>query len=82
MQTLPSIEEVAIYIAFAGVFGTVCGVRGFRGEFVEASDTTDGDLLGVAAWETTLCRASGTAAGSGGGNGEMEMLLIEAECAW
>lgn len=82
MQTLPSIEEVAMYIAFEGIFGTVWVVRGFRGVLVDASETTEGDFLGVAACDATLLTASGTALGRGGGNGEMEMLLIEAECAW
>lgn len=57
-------------------------MRGFRGELVDASETTDGVLLGVAACDVILLTASGTALGSGGGKGEMEMLLIEAEWAW
>jgi hypothetical protein len=82
MQTLPSIEEVAIYIAFEGIFGTARGARGFRGELFGASDITEGVCLGVAACDATLLTASGAALGRGGGKGEMEMLLIEAEWAW
>jgi hypothetical protein len=41
MQTLPSIEEVAMYMALDGTFGTIraFGVRGF---LEEASDVIDG----------------------------------------
>jgi hypothetical protein len=81
MQTLPSMEEVAMYMAFEGVFGTTC-TRGFRGELVDASEVTEGVPLGVCACEATLLTASGTALGSGGGKGDMEMLLTEAEWAW
>jgi len=56
-------------------------VRGFRGEFVDTSDITEGGFLGVAVCETTLLTASGTAL-RGGGNGEIDMLLMEAEWAW
>jgi hypothetical protein len=71
-----------MYIAFEGVFGTTWEVRGFRGDLVDTSDTTEGDLPGVAACDATLLTASGTALGRGGGKGEMDMLLIEAEWAW
>ena len=71
-----------MYIAFEGIFGTIWEARGFRGEFVDASDITDEGFLGVAACDATLLTASGTAVGSGGGYGDMEMLLIEAEWAW
>ena len=50
MHTLPSVEDVPMYIALDGVFGTTGGF-GFavRGEFVlEASDVTDGVRPGVA----------------------------------
>lgn len=70
-----------MYIAFEGVFGTA-ETRGFRRELVEASDTTEGVRLGVAACEATLLTASGTAVGSGGGNGEIDILLIDAEWTW
>ena len=40
-HTFPSIDDVAMYIAFAGVRGMICGVRGFRGVAVDASDVTD-----------------------------------------
>lgn len=68
-------------MAFEGVFGTTC-TRGFRGELVDASDVTEGVLLGVAACEVILLTASGTALGSGGGKGDIEILLTEAEWAW
>ena len=68
-------------MAFEGVFGTTC-TRGFRGELVDASDVTEGVLLGVGACEVILLTASGTALGSGGGKGDIEILLTEAEWAW
>ena len=68
-------------MAFEGILGTTC-TRGFRGELVDASDVTEGVLLGVAACEVILLTASGTALGSGGGNGDIEILLTEAEWAW
>ena len=57
-------------------------MREFRGEFGDASDIADDAFLGDAACVATLLTASGTALGSGGGNGDMEMLLIDAEWAW
>lgn len=54
-------------------------VRGFRGLDVDASEAMDGARFGVCACETTLLTPSGTALGSGGGNGDIEMLEMEAE---
>jgi hypothetical protein len=78
MHTLPSIEDVAIYIALEGVFGTTwaCGVRGL---FVAASDVTDGTLFGACACDAILLIASGAAFGRGGGNGDIEMQEVDAE---
>ena len=81
MQTFPSIEDVAMYMAFDGVFGTTC-VRGVRGVEVEASEVTEGVFLGVCACDAILLTASGTALTSGGGNGDMETLLMDAVCGW
>lgn len=72
-------DDVAIYIAFAGVLGTTCD-RGVRGDAVDASDVTEDGLFDACA--ATLPTPSETALASGGGNGEMEMLEIEAEWAW
>lgn len=68
-------------MAFEGVLGTTCPL-GVRGLDVEASEVTEGVRLGVWAWETTLFTPSGTALGNGGGNGDMDMLVMEAEWAW
>ena len=68
-------------MAFEGVFGTTC-IRGFRGELVDVSDATEGVRLGVAACEVILLTASGMALGRGGGKGDIEILLTEAEWAW
>ena len=42
------------------------------------------EALGGAFWacNTTLATASGFAVATGGGNGEMEMEVTDAECAW
>ena len=57
-------------------------LRGPRGLDVDASEVTEAVLLGVCAWEAILLTPSGTATGSGGGKGDMEMADIEAEWAW
>jgi hypothetical protein len=58
------------------------GVCGARAVLVEVYDATDGVLLRVCACEASLLTPSGTAVGDGGGNGDMEMLEMEAEWAW
>lgn len=68
-------------MAFEGILGTIW-TRGFRGELVDASDVTEGVRFGVCACEVILLTASGTALASGGGNGDIEMLLTDAEWAW
>jgi hypothetical protein len=68
-------------MAFEGVFETTCTL-GFRGELVDTSDVTEGVLLGAAACEVILLTESGTALGSGGGKGDIEIQLTEAEWAW
>jgi hypothetical protein len=47
-QTLPSIEDVAIKIAFDGMFGTIgaCDRRGALGLDVDASEVMDGVVFG------------------------------------
>jgi hypothetical protein len=59
----------------------ICGCAA-RAVLAVASDLNDGVLCGVCTCEAILLTASGTTVGSGGGNGEMEMLETEAECAW
>lgn len=47
MHTFPSIDEVPMYIAFEGVFGTICCAFGVRGAGLEASEAVDGVRFGV-----------------------------------
>ena len=70
-----------MYIEFDGFFGTT-GVRGVRGLAVEASEATEGGLRLLCDCDTTLPTPSGTGLEVGGGKGDIEMLEIEAECAW
>jgi hypothetical protein len=69
-----------MYIALDGVFGTTC-FAGFRGE-LDDPEATVGDFAGgFCACDTTRLRASGFAVAIGGGNGEIDMDVIEAVCA-
>lgn len=68
-----------MYIAFASVLGTVGAVRGVRGELEGASDDNEGVF--PCACEATLPTASGVGVAVGGGNGDIEMLETDAECA-
>lgn len=70
-----------MYMAFDAVLGTRC-IRGVRGDAVEASDVIEGLPLGVCACDTTLLTPSGTGLFIGGGNGDIEMLEVEAVWAW
>lgn len=74
-------DEVAIYMAFEGMFGT-CGVCGGLGTLAVVSDLKEDVLWCVEVWAVSLLTPSGTALGRGGGNGDIEMLDMEAECAW
>lgn len=65
-------------MAFEAVFGTRCGIRGVRGLAAEASEATEALPLGVWACDTTLLTASGTAEALGGGNGDIDMLEVDA----
>lgn len=65
-------------MAFEAVFGTRWGSRDVRGLAVEASEATEGLRLGVWAWDTTLLTPSGTAVALGRGNGDIEMLEVDA----
>lgn len=54
---------------------------------MDACDVIDGALWGVfgasgCTRDVNLCTASGAAVGNGGGKGDIEMLVIEAEWAW
>lgn len=60
MHTLPSIEEVAIYIWFRGVFGTTC-VFGVLGDAVDDCEATEGVRFGVCTCEAIRLTPSGTA---------------------
>ena len=68
-------------MSLEAIFGTVC-VFGVRGLVEEVSEVTDGFLFGVAGACVSLETASGSAVGGGGGNGDIEMLVMDAECAW
>jgi len=61
--------------------GGVCGARAVLVELYDATDGV-GVLLRLCACEASLLTPSGTALGNGGGNGDMEMLEMEAEWAW
>lgn len=66
-------------MALDGIFGRAeaLDVLGIRGA-AETSERIEGGALGFCACDTTLLTASGTAVGSGGGNGETDMLVTEA----
>jgi hypothetical protein len=74
-------EDVAMYIAFEGMFGTTGG-WGVRGLFAGASDVTDDGFFGVCACDAILLTPSGSALGRGGGNGDIEMQEVDAWWAW
>jgi hypothetical protein len=67
-------------MAFEGIFGT--GACFFP--FDDAEPFVDAVGLGEALCcsDTSRLTASGLAAGRGGGNGDTETQVIEAECAW
>lgn len=71
-------------MAFEGIFGktgiAAFGVLGLFVLVVEASETPEGVLIGVWAWDTILLTPSGAALGNGGGNGDMEM--VETDAVW
>ena len=73
-----------MYMALEGMFGTSGVLRPFgaRGLDIDASEVIDGVRFGAWACDTTLLTPSGIATGNGGGNGDMEMLEMEAEWAW
>lgn len=80
-HTFPSMEEVAMYIEFEGVAGTVaCWLLGCPRRLAELEE----DLLG--SWSSVkveaLVNGSGFKVGKGGGNGETEIDVILAEWAW
>lgn len=74
-------DDVAIYIAFDGVFGTIC-CRGVLGVVDDADAIEEGFCAVFWAWETTLLTASDLAVDVGGGKGDIEIPVIEAEWAW
>lgn len=84
MQTFPSVEEVAIYILFDGVFGTAGTSRGRLDAPTPtvASVDRDSGLEIESVWLLSKEGGSGAAEGRGGGYGEMDMLVTEAEWAW
>lgn len=73
----PSIEDVAMWIALDGMLGTNCFWPFPVGEDCvryRAGDSCRSDV--------GLLFGSPRVAGSGGGNGEIEMEETEAECGW
>ena len=77
-QTFPSIEDVAIWIPLEAVGGTEAGfeLRGLGAADDEAASDCAGDL-----WccNVILSTAFGFATGEGGGNGDMEIAVMDAE---
>jgi hypothetical protein len=82
MHTLPSIDDVAMCIELAGMEG-ICGCC--------LTLLLDGELV-LCGWgerageswisDTSLFTPSGLATGKGGGNGDTETAVMEAEWAW
>lgn len=73
-------EDVAIYIVFEGVAGTGGSLGLFDG--VEGC-VLEGNRLGVPRCSPViLLTASGFPVGMGGGKGEIEIDVMEAEWAW
>jgi hypothetical protein len=81
---LPSIDDVAMWILFDGVFGTTCCSFGLRE--AAAGDAWLSEMLVAGRrglFGTDFTAASGLAAvGRGGGNGEIETAVTDAEWAW
>lgn len=77
-QTFPSIEDVAMWIAFDAVTGTGAGfgLGGLGAADDEAASDCAGDL-----WccDVILSTAFDLATGEGGGNGVMEIAVMDAE---
>jgi hypothetical protein len=69
-------------MAFDGEFGTGLAAAGVRGPPGEREPATEDFALAFCAWDTTLATPSGFAVGRGGGNGEMEIDVTDAVCAW
>lgn len=73
-------DEVAIYIWFEGVFGTLCCCcLGARGDAVDPEDMLG--ALPVTACDATRETASGLGCAEGGGKGDIDIAVIEAEWA-
>ena len=80
MHTFPSMEEVAIWIELEGVAGTGGCCRGLlaAGEALADAEVRAGEALGSIVRRLT---PSGFPDGKGGGNGDIEIAVMEAEWA-
>ena len=67
-------------MALEGMLG-MAGAFGVRGLLVDASDVIDGVLFAGCACDAILLTPPGRTLGSGGGNGDIDMLVTDAECA-
>lgn len=81
MHTFPSIEDDAMCIEFEGVagMGTCWPDLGFPRILPEFVDVRVGGRTSSA---MTLLEASTLVFGRGGGNGDIDMDVTLAECAW
>lgn len=79
MHTLPSIDEVATYMSFEGIRGSCAGPLG-------RLDALAGEASGRKfGWAWGCCGGGGRSDRSfdkGGGYGDVDMLVTDAECAW
>lgn len=73
-----------MWMLFDGRLGTCGASLGFLDAAADGDpDCRDSGLIGLpVAWATALAATSGLSVGRGGGYGEMEMLVTDAECAW
>lgn len=67
-------------MALEGTLG-MTGAFEVRAPFADASDVIDGVLFAGCVWDTILLTPSGRGVGRGGGNGDIEMFVTDAECA-
>jgi len=68
-----------MYIEFEGVAGTIGVCLGALGDAVVEA-LVEAGLLGVVGPSVGLVRRSGLLPGRGGGNGETETVVMDAEC--
>ena len=68
-------------MSFEAVLGMTCGCLAALGEEEDPDAVLGGCLAVPCASETTLVTPSGLAVAVGGGKGEIDMLVMDAECA-